>query len=34
LVDNVAFSVRVASPPTDADEAWLTSIVAALDAHR
>lgn len=34
VVDNVAFSVRMASPPTDADEAWLASIVAAMDARR
>ena len=34
VVDNVALSVRVASPPTDADEAWFASIVATLDTSR
>jgi hypothetical protein len=34
LVDNVAFSVRTASPPTTADEAWLACLEAALKATR
>jgi hypothetical protein len=32
VVDNVAFSVRTASPPTADDAAWLASIEAALRA--
>lgn len=32
VVDNVAFSVRTASPPTADDEAWLANIEAALRA--
>lgn len=34
VVDNVAFSVRTASPPTDADLAWLERLEAALKATR
>ena len=32
VIDNVAFSVHTASPPTAADRAWLASIEAALKA--
>jgi hypothetical protein len=32
VVDNVAFDVMTASPPSAADEAWLVSLEAALRA--
>ena len=32
VVDNVAFSVHTASPPTASDRAWLASLEAALRA--
>jgi hypothetical protein len=34
VVDNVAFSVNTASPPTATDEAWLADLEAALRATR
>ncbi len=34
VVDNVAFSVRTASPPTAADQAWMASLQTALWATR
>lgn len=34
VIDNVAFSVHTASPPTAADRAWLASIEAALRVTR
>ena len=34
VVSNVAFSVRTASPPTTADQAWLASLEAAVKATR
>jgi hypothetical protein len=34
VVDNVAFSVNTASPPTAADQAWMARLEAALKATR
>jgi hypothetical protein len=34
VIDNVAFSIHTASPPTAADRAWLASLESALKATR